>query len=49
VHLYKRAGKDGQKIAGHASEDMTRNYQKDYSEVIWSEVEADLDIAEIAG
>ncbi|MDT4813500.1 Bacteriophage lambda integrase, Arm DNA-binding domain [compost metagenome] len=49
LHLYKRAGKDGQKIAGHASEEMTRNYQKDHADVIWSEVEADLDIAEIAG
>lgn len=30
AHLYKKAGKDGQKIAGHASEGMTRNYQRDY-------------------
>lgn len=48
LHLYKRAGKDGQKIAGHATEHMTRNYQKDHAEVVWSEVEADLDISEIA-
>ncbi|MCX2684731.1 hypothetical protein OO306_04100 [Pseudomonas sp. DCB_AW] len=26
--LNKRAGKDGQKIAGHTTEDMTKNYQK---------------------
>lgn len=26
--LNKRAEKDGQKIAGHTTEDMTRNYQK---------------------
>ncbi len=44
LHLYKRAGKDGQKIAGHASEEMTRNYQRDHADVIWSEVEADLDL-----
>lgn len=39
LHLYKRAGKDGQKIAGHASEEMTRNYQRDHADVVWSEVE----------
>ncbi|NBA95550.1 tyrosine-type recombinase/integrase [Pseudomonas sp. R5(2019)] len=49
LHLYKRAGKDGQRIAGHATENMTRNYQKDHAEVVWSEVEADLDIGEFAG
>ncbi|MGC3891239.1 phage integrase Arm DNA-binding domain-containing protein [Pseudomonas urmiensis] len=49
LHLYKRAGKDGQKIAGHTTEGMTRNYQKGHEDVIWSEVEADLDIGEIAG
>lgn len=49
LHLYKRAGKDGQKIAGHASEEMTRNYQRDHADVVWSEVEADLDISGIAG
>jgi len=49
LHLYKRAGKDGQKIAGHATEGMTRNYQKGHEDVLWSEVDADLDIGEIAG
>lgn len=48
-HLYKKAGKDGQKIAGHASEEMTKNYQKEHAEVIWSEAIPDLDISEIAG
>lgn len=48
-HLYKKAGKDGQKIAGHASEEMTKNYQKEHAEVIWSEAIPDLDINEIAG
>lgn len=49
LHLYKRAGKDGQKIAGHTTEGMTRNYQKGHEDVVWSEVEADLDIGEFAG
>lgn len=49
LHLYKKAGKDGQKIAGHASEEMTKNYQRDHAEVVWSEAVPDLDIAEIAG
>ncbi len=37
------------KIAGHATEGMTKNYQKGHEDVVWSEVEADLDIGEIAG
>ena len=41
LHLYKRAGKDGQKIAGHTTEGMTGNYQKGHEDVVWSEVEAD--------
>lgn len=49
LHLYKRAGKDGQRIAGHTTEGMTRNYQKDHEDIIWSEVVADLDIKEISG
>ena len=49
TRMYKRAGKDGQKIAEHASENMTKNYQKDHVDVVWSEVEADLHIAEFAG
>jgi len=28
LHLYKRAGNDGQTIAGHAIEGMTRNIRK---------------------
>ncbi|WP_353743073.1 phage integrase Arm DNA-binding domain-containing protein [Pseudomonas fluorescens] len=49
LHLYKKAGKDGQKIAGHASSGMTKNYQKDHDEIIWSEANPDLDISEISG
>ena len=49
LHLYQKAGKDGQKIAGHASETMTKNYQRDHAEVIWSEAIPDLNISEITG
>lgn len=48
LHLYKKAGKDGQKIAGHASEEMTKNYQRDHAEIVWSDAVPDLDIGEIA-
>lgn len=48
LRLYKKAGKDGQKIAGHASEEMTMNYQRDHSEVVWSNAVPDLDISEFA-
>ena len=49
LHLYKKAGKDGQRIAGHASEEMTKNYQRDHTEVVLSEAIPDLDISHIAG
>ncbi len=49
LHLYKKAGEDGQKIAGHAIEGMTRNYQKDHAEVICSDANPDLNISEITG
>ncbi|MGA4442555.1 tyrosine-type recombinase/integrase [Ectopseudomonas hydrolytica] len=49
LHLYKKAGKDGQRIAGHASEEMTKNYQRDHADVVWSDAIPDLDITEIAG
>ncbi|WDG79205.1 phage integrase Arm DNA-binding domain-containing protein [Pseudomonas chlororaphis] len=49
LHLYQKAGKDGQKIAGHASEAMTKNYQRDHAEIIWSEAIPDLNISEITG
>ncbi|POA47111.1 hypothetical protein C1893_17070 [Pseudomonas sp. MPR-ANC1] len=38
-----------QKIAGHASETMTKNYQKDHAEIVWSEAIPDLNINEITG
>lgn len=34
LYLCKKAGKDGQKIARHASEGMTRNYQRDHAEIV---------------
>ena len=49
LHLYKKAGKDGQKIAGHASRKMTRNYEADHEDVVWVEAVPDLDIGEITG
>ena len=49
LHLYKKAGKDGQKIAGHASRKMTRNYEADHEDVVWSEAVPDLDISKITG
>ncbi len=49
LHLYQKAGKDGQKIAGHASESMTKNYQKDHAEIVWSEAVPDLNISEFTG
>lgn len=49
LHLYKKAGKDGQKIAGHATEGMTKNYQKDHAEIVWSDAIPDLNISEITG
>ena len=49
LHLCKKAGKDGQKIAGHTSESMTKNYQRDHEEIIWSEAIPDVNISEITG
>lgn len=48
LHLYQRAGREAQQIAGHASADMTKNYQRDHAEVVWSDAVPDLDISEIA-
>lgn len=48
LHLYEKAGKDGQRIAGHASKEMTKNYQRDHAEIVWSDAVPDLDIGEFA-
>lgn len=34
LHLHKRAGKGGRKIAGHANQEMTRNYHTDHSDAL---------------
>ncbi|MDO8406997.1 MAG: hypothetical protein Q7T27_26250, partial [Pseudomonas sp.] len=49
LHLYTKAGKDGQKIAGHTSEGMIKKYQRDHEKMIWSEAIPDLNISEITG
>ncbi len=48
LHLYQRAGREAQQIAGNSSADMTKNYQRDHAEVVWSDAVPDLDISEIA-
>jgi len=49
LHLYKKAGKDGQKLAGHSTRKMTKNYEADHEEVVWTEAVADLDLTGITG
>lgn len=49
LHLWKNAGNDGQKIAGHASEGMTKNYQRDHEKIVRPEAIPDLNISEITG
>jgi hypothetical protein len=49
LHLYKKGRKDGQKIAGHATEEMTKNQQRDHAEIVWSKAVPDLNISEIIG
>lgn len=45
LHLYKKTGRDAQTIAGHARAEMTKNYQADHDEIVWSEAVADLDLS----
>ena len=47
LHLYRQAGKSGREIAGHATESMTRNYQRDHADVAWSDAVPDLDISAV--
>jgi integrase len=50
LYLYKKAGKKPEQrkqIAGHASEGMTKNYESDHEEIVWTNVVADLDIESI--
>lgn len=46
LKMYQMAGKDAQKIAGHATPDMTLNYLKGHEFAEWVEVSPDLDIRE---
>lgn len=48
IKLYKRSGQDAQKIAGHATEEMTKNYLRDEEDVTWTKVSPNLDISKIA-
>lgn len=49
IHLMKQAGKDAQRLAGHASQKMTKNYLAGHDDIIWTEVEDEVVIREIAG
>lgn len=40
IKLYRESGIDPQRLAGHASEQMTKNYEAGYEEIRWVEVEA---------
>ncbi len=40
IKLYRESGVDPQRLAGHASEQMTKNYEAGYDEIRWVEVEA---------
>lgn len=48
-HLYKKAGKDPQKIAGIAKASTTKNYLAEHEDIIWNETEPDLEITGITG
>lgn len=50
LHLYKKAGKkleQRKKIAGHSQEQMTKNYESDHDEIVWTTAVADLDVGAI--
>lgn len=40
IKLYRESGVDPQRLAGHASEQMTKNYEAGYDEIRWVEVDA---------
>lgn len=44
IKLYKDAGANPQGLAGHASEEMTKNYDSGHDEIRWVNVEANLKI-----
>ena len=42
IKLYKDSGDNPQALAGHASEEMTKNYASGHDEIRWTEVKAEL-------
>lgn len=52
LHLYKKAGKQieqRRQIAGHTTERMTKNYESDHEDIVWTDAHADLNIESILG
>lgn len=47
IHLLKAAGKDAQKIAGHAQAKMTNHYASGHEEIVWISVEDEVEIKEL--
>lgn len=50
--LYNKQGKTPeqvQQLLGHADIQMTRNYGKDHHEIVWTDVEPDLDLSKLTG
>ena len=44
IKRYRDAGKDPQQLAGHASAEMTNNYDAGHADIRWTQVTADLEI-----
>ncbi len=42
-----RQGQERKNIAVHTNEKMTRNYEADHEDIVWTDAEADLDIEAI--
>lgn len=52
TQLYKKQGasaEDVQRLLGHATEAMTRNYSADHHEIMWTDVAPDLDLSKLTG
>lgn len=49
IHLMKKAGKDAQGLAGQADQKTTKNYLAGHDDIIWTEVDDEVVIREIAG
>lgn len=52
TQLYKRQGRSAeevQRLLGHAEATMTRNYAADHHDIVWTEVEPDLDLSKLTG